>query len=160
MGGATGGVAIAVELVFVELDAEAGHIGGVRVAVPPADLDREEVGVDGAGRSGHLQHADVGGGHAERRAGRGAYGAQGIVRDYVDVVGLAPVGDLEGLGKPADVADIDAGVSDQLLLDDLTKVPRRRCTPFLLNTVRVQGNVHRTAGDSNRKNRGRCGHCG
>jgi hypothetical protein len=41
----------------------------------------------------------------------------------VDVVGLAPVGDLEGLGEPPGDAEVDASIVDELLLDDLPEPP-------------------------------------
>ena len=45
------------------------------------------------------------------------------MRRYVDVVRLRPVGYLERLGDAADVAQVDARVADELLLDDLAELP-------------------------------------
>ncbi len=44
----------------------------------------------------------------------------------VDVVGLAPVGDLQGLCEPTGDAEVDPGVVYELLFDRLTEGPLGR----------------------------------
>ena len=111
---------------LVEVDAEAGHVRGERVAVLPADLLREQVYVEGPRPLRHLLHADVRRRHAEGDARGGADRAQRVMRNDVDIVSLAPVGHLQRLGQPAHDAQVDAGVADQLLLYDLAEGPFAR----------------------------------
>ena len=47
------------------------------------------------------------------------------MNDQLDVVGLAPAGDLARLGEAAGDANVDAGIVDPLLLDQLAKFPFR-----------------------------------
>src|SRR5436305_7614651 len=56
-------------------------------------------------------------------AGRRAYRTIGVVRDQVDVVGLAPPRDLLALGDARADGRVDAGVVDQVLLDELAVLP-------------------------------------
>jgi hypothetical protein len=83
---------------FVKVNAKARSVRGVCEAILPSDLLREEVGGEASWTAWHLLDTDVGGGHAKGDTGCGGDGAERVVRGDVDVVGLAPVGDLQGLG--------------------------------------------------------------
>ena len=56
-------------------------------------------------------------------AGRRAHRTIGVVRDQVDVVGLAPPRDLLALGDARADGRVDAGVVDQVLFDELAVLP-------------------------------------
>ena len=83
---------------LVKVNAKARSVRGVCEAILPSDLLREEVGGEASWTAWHLLDTDVGGGHAKGDTGCGGDGAERVVRGDVDVVGLAPVGDLQGLG--------------------------------------------------------------
>src|SRR5207237_483696 len=111
---------------LVEGDAEAGLRGRQEVAALELHLLRENVGQDRAGAARQLQDAEVRDGKRKVEAGRSGNRPQRVVRRQVDVVRLAPAGDLLRLGDAARNAEVHAGVVDQLRLDQLAELPLRR----------------------------------
>ena len=59
----------------------------------------------------------------QMQAGRRGDRTQRIVAGQFDVMRLAPAGDLARLGQPADNADVNARVIDQVLFDKLPEFP-------------------------------------
>ena len=70
-----------------------------------------------------LLDAEIAGGQVEVQAGRRGDGPQWVVGRQVDVMRLAPAGDLTRLGEPADDAQVDPGVVHRLLFDQLPELP-------------------------------------
>src|SRR5690348_16690067 len=106
--GATG-VRLTRGSLFVELDAEARHLGDVHARPILPALHREHIRVVEAeffswrGADLHPGEVRYGGGEVHRR--RRADWAKRVVRHEIDVVRFGETGDLHRLGQPADVAD-------------------------------------------------------
>ena len=64
-------------------------------------------------------------GQVELQAGRDEIGPERVVDRHLDIVGLAPAGDLRGFGEPAGDAQVDPRVVDPLFLDQLAELPLR-----------------------------------
>src|SRR5947208_466636 len=118
-------VGILLRRLAVELDAQAGRGGRQQVAVAPGRLRRDDVAEGLVGAARLLLHPEVGGGQVQLQAGGGRDGAERVVYRQLDVVGLAPAGDLARLGEAAGDAEVDARVVDPLLLDQLAELPLR-----------------------------------
>src|SRR5579859_3441906 len=109
--------------VAVEFDAKAGSGRREKVPVFPVGLNRHDVRQNCTGPARLLLYAEITGGQVELKAGGGGDRTERIVQSNLDVVSLAPPGDLPSLGKAADDRQVDPSIIDQIALDQLAELP-------------------------------------